>query len=319
MKIVVLDGGALNPGDLDWSCLEQFGSYTVYQRTDSFDEAVSRLQGCDILLTNKFPITAELLDACPSVHYIGVQATGYNVVDCKAAKARGIPVTNVPCYGTDSVAQFTIALLLEICHRIGEHNIAVHNGDWIRSENFCFWNTPQMELAGKTIGIIGFGRIGQAVGRLAKAFGMKVLVYSRSQSEAGNEIATYVSLDKLLAESDILSLHCPLLPETEDLIRKEAIAKMKDGVILLNTSRGGLLREQDVADALACGKIRAAAVDVIRTEPMAADNPLLTAPNCIITPHMAWAPTESRQRLLDTVVENIRAYLRGCPQNVVNL
>lgn len=318
MKIVVLDGNGLNPGDLSWECLGQFGEYTVYPVTESEELAVQRLQGCDIALTNKTPITASLLEKCPSVRYIGVQATGYNVVDTDAAKLHGIPVTNVPSYGTAAVAQFTFALLLEVCHRIGYHDTLVHDGEWVRSPTFCFWRTPQSELAGKTIGIIGFGRIGRAVGKLANAFGMHVLAYSRSETEEGRAIGQYVTLDTLLKESDIVSLHCPMFPETTKLIRSETIAKMKDGAILLNTSRGGLIDEADVAEALRSGKLRAAAVDVVTQEPMAADNPLLTAPNCIITPHIAWAPIESRQRLLDCVVDNIRAFLNGAPQNVVN-
>lgn len=318
MKIVVLDGNGLNPGDLSWECLGKFGEYTVYPVTETEELAAERLQGCDIALTNKTPITASLLEKCPSVRYIGVQATGYNVVDVEAAKQRGIPVTNVPSYGTAAVAQFTMALLLEVCHRIGYHDALVHEGEWVKSPTFCFWRTPQSELAGKTIGIIGFGRIGRAAGALAKAFGMRVLAYSRSTCPEGEQIGTYVSLEQLLARSDVISLHCPLFPETNQIINAASIAKMKDGAILLNTSRGGLINEQDVADALASGKLRAAAVDVVVQEPMAANNPLLTAPNCIITPHIAWAPIESRQRLLDTVVDNIRCFLEGNPQNVVN-
>lgn len=319
MKIVVLDGYALNPGDLDWACLDQFGEVTVYSRTDSEDEAIARIGDSEIVLINKIHVTPRLLDACPSLRYIGVQATGYNVVDCAAAKERGIVVTNVPCYGTAAVAQFTLALLLEICHQIGHHNDLVHQGAWEKAPIFTFWATPQMELAGKTLGIIGFGRIGREVGRLAKAFGMKVIAYSRTEYPEGREIAEYVDLDTLYARSDIISLHCPLFPETEKMINAESIGKMKDGAILLNTSRGGLVDEEALTAALKTGKLRAAAVDVVSQEPMPNTNPLLTAPNCIITPHMAWAPVESRQRLLDTVVANIRAFLDGKPQNVVNL
>lgn len=319
MKIVVLDGYALNPGDLDWKCLEQFGDVTVYPRTDSEDEAIARIGDSEIVLINKIHVTPRLLDACPSLRYIGVQATGYNVVDCAAAKERGILVTNVPCYGTAAVAQFTMALLLEICHQIGHHNNLVHQGEWERAPIFSFWATPQMELAGKTLGIIGFGRIGQEVGKLAKAFGMNVIAYSRTEYPEGRQIAEYVDLDTLYAKSDIISLHCPLFPETEKMINTESIVKMKDGAILLNTSRGGLVDEEALTAALKTGKLRAAAVDVVSEEPMPNTNPLLTAPNCIITPHMAWAPVESRQRLLDTVVANIQAFLDGKPQNVVNL
>lgn len=318
MKIVILDGYALNPGDLSYECLKEFGDVTVYPRTETEAETIQRIGDAEIVLLNKVPITQTVLDACPNIRLICVQATGYNVVDCKAAHSRGIPVCNVPTYGTAAVAQFTMSLLLEVCHRIGYHDALVHQGKWCESDTFCFWNTPQMELAGKTMGIIGFGRIGQAVGKLAKAFGMTVIAHSRTETPEGREIAEYVSLDELYARSDILSLHCPLFPETENMINRDSIAKMKNGVILLNTSRGGLLDEEAVAEALASGIIRCAAVDVVSQEPMLDTNPLLKAPNCIITPHMAWAPIESRQRLLDCVVENIRQFLNGMPQNVVN-
>ena len=263
-------------------------------------------------------MTEAVLDACPNIRLICIQATGYNTVDCDACKKRGIVVTNVPSYGTAAVAQFTMALILELCHQIGLHNLSVHQGDWVRSENFCYWLTPQSELAGKILGIYGFGRIGQAVARLARAFGMEVLACSRRETPEGQKLARYVDLDTLLGQSDILSLHCPLFPSTENLIREETIAKMKDGAILINTARGGLVDEAALAQALTLGKLRGAAVDVVSREPMLPDNPLLTAPNCIITPHMAWAPVESRQRLLDCVVENIRCFLAGKPQNVVN-
>lgn len=318
MKIVILDGYALNPGDLSYDCLKEFGELTVYQRTEGAEEVISRIGDAEIVLLNKVPVTEDILAACPNIRLICVQATGYNVVDCEAAKRRGIPVCNVPTYGTAAVAQFTMALLLEICHRIGHHDALVHRGRWCESDTFCFWDTPQMELAGKTLGIIGFGRIGQAVGRLAKAFGMEVIAHSRTEYPEGREIGEYVSLEELYRRADILSLHCPQFPETTGMINRESIGKMKDGVILLNTSRGGLLDEQAVADALVSGKIRCAAVDVVSQEPMEEANPLLTAPNCVITPHMAWAPIESRQRLLECVVENIRAYLSGKPRNVVN-
>lgn len=314
MKIVVLDGAALNPGDLSWEPLAQFGEYTVYPRTDTTQEAIRRIGTSEIVLINKTPITREILDACPSVRYIGVLATGYNVVDCQAAREKGIPVTNVPSYGTDAVAQFTMALLLEICHRIGLHDAAVHQGQWERSPVFSFWLTPQSELAGKTMGIIGLGRIGAAVARLAQAFGMRVIAHSRTEKEGFD----CVDLDTLLARSDVVTLHCPLFPETQRLIRRETLEKMKDGAILLNTSRGGLLDEADVTQALQSGKLRAAAVDVVSQEPILPTNPLLHAPNCIVTPHMAWAPTESRQRLMDCVAENLRCFLAGEPQNVIN-
>lgn len=318
MKIVVLDGRGLNPGDLSWDCLSQFGDVTIYERTDSEAEAIARIGDAEIVLINKVPITEKLLAACPTIKLIAVQATGFNVVDCAAAKRCGVTVCNVPSYGTAAVAQFTMGLLLELCHRIGFHDNSVHHGDWVRSESFCYWLTPQMELAGKTMGIVGFGRIGQAVAKLAAAFGMRVLAYSRTERPEGRMLAEYVELSTLLRESDIVSLHCPLSQENQELINANSIAKMKDGAILINTARGGLVNEADVADALRTGKLRGAAVDVVSQEPMSENNPLLTAPNCIITPHIAWAPIESRQRLLDCVVENIRMFLNGTPQNVVN-
>ena len=318
MKIVVLDGYALNPGDLSWSCIEQFGEVTVYDRTPA-DLIVPRIGDAEIILLNKTPITAATLAVCPSIKLICVLATGYNVVDCDAAREHGIPVCNVPAYGTAAVAQFTFALLLELYHQVGLHSESVHNGDWCRSIDFCYWKTPQMELAGKTMGIIGFGRIGRAVGQIAKAFGMRVIAYNRSRCAEGEAIGEYVDLDTLFRQSDIISLHCPLTPQTSELINKDSISKMKDGVILLNTARGGLVNENDLAKALTAGKLRGAAVDVVSAEPMAADNPLLNAPHCIITPHMAWSPLESRQRIMDFTVRSIQAFLDGRPINTVNM
>ncbi len=317
MKLVILDGHAVNPGDLSWDRFRQFGALTVYERTPE-GEAAAHIGDADVVMTNKTPITAQLLDACPNVKLICVLATGYNVVDCTAAAERGIPVCNVPDYGTASVAQFTFALLLELCHRVGLHDQAVHNGDWTACPDFCFWNTHQAELAGKTLGIIGFGRIGQAVAKIASAMGMQVLAYSRSRRPGLESLARYVDLETLLQQSDVISLHCPLTAKNIGMINRETISQMKDGVILLNTARGGLLVEQDVADALRSGKIRATAVDVVSYEPIRADNPLLTAPNCIITPHMAWAPIESRKRILDCTVQSIQAFLEGKPVNTVN-
>ena len=319
MKIVILDGHALNPGDLSYDCIRQFGDVTIYERTESEAEAISRIGDSEIVLVNKVPITETLLTACPDIRLICVQATGYNVVDCAACAKRGIPVTNVPTYGTAAVAQFTMALILELCHRVGLHNHDVHRGGWVNADCFTYWLTPQTELAGKTLGILGFGSIGKAVGRLARAFGMNVIAYNRSQSEEGRLIGTYVDLDTLFSQSDILSLHCPLFPETNRIINADTIAKMKDGAMLINTARGPLVDEKALADALNSGKLRSAAVDVVAQEPMNSENPLLGCKNCIITPHMAWAPVESRQRLLDTVVENIQAFLDGKPQNVVNM
>lgn len=319
MKIVILDGRGLNPGDLDYSCFDQFGEVTIYQRTDTEAETIARIADHEIVMVNKVPITEAVLAACPNIRLICVQATGYNIVDTQACARRSIPVTNVPSYGTAAVAQFTIALMLEMCHRIGLHNHSVHNGDWCKAETFCYWLTPQMELAGKTLGLIGFGRIGQAVAKLAKAFGMEVLAYNRSQCDEGRALADYVDLNTLLSRSDFVSLHCPQTAATEKIINADTIAKMKDGAMLVNTARGGLVDEQALVDALNCGKLRYAAVDVVSQEPMKETNPLLSTRKCIITPHIAWAPVESRQRLLDTVVENVRAFLNGMPQNVVNL
>lgn len=292
MKIVILDGHALDPGDLSWDALRQFGELTVYDRTAP-DQVIPRIGQADIITTNKVPITAQIMDACPTVKLICCLSTGYNVVDIQTAKQRGIPVCNVPDYGTAAVAQFTFALLLELCHRVGHHDGAVHAGKWATCPDFCFWDTPQMELAGKTMGIIGFGRIGQAVAGIAKAMGMNVLAHSRTPKPGMQTLAQSVDLDTLLRQSDIISLHCPLFPETEHLIDAAAIGKMKDGAILLNTARGPVIDDAAVADALHRGKLRGAAMDVVTKEPIEGSNPLLSAPNCILTPHMAWAPTET--------------------------
>lgn len=319
MKIVVLDGYCENPGDLSWDVIRQHGELVVYDRTpEDPDEIVKRIGDADILVANKVAITADVMDRCKNLKYIAVQATGYNVVDIGAARERGIPVSNVPTYGTAAVAQHTIGLLLEICHHIGHHDREVKAGRWENGEDWCFWDYPLIELDGKTMGIIGFGKIGQATGRLAKALGMKVLAAGSRPTDVGREIAEYVEVDEVLAKSDVIALHCPLFPNTKDIICKENIAKMKDGVIVLNSSRGGLVVEQDLADALNSGKIYAAAVDVVSVEPIKAGNPLLTAKNCIITPHIAWAPREARQRIMETTAENIAAFIAGEPINVVN-
>ncbi len=319
MKIVVLDGYCENPGDLSWAPLEQFGEVTVYDRTTDTPEAViERLKDADILVGNKNNITGEIMDACPNLKYIAVQATGYNVIDVAAAKERGIPVSNVPTYGTMAVAQHTMALLLEITNLVGHHNDRVHAGRWAEGPDWCFWDHPLMELDGKTMGIIGFGKIGQQTAKMAKAFGMNILATGSRPNDEGRAIGEYVEMDELLAKSDVISLHCPLFPNTKGIICKENIDKMKDGVIILNSSRGPLVVEQDLADALRSGKVAAAAVDVVSSEPMSNDNPLLTAPNCIITPHIAWAPKEARQRIMDTTAKNIEAFLNGNPINVVN-
>ena len=320
MNIVILDGYTENPGDLSWDALRELGGLTVYDRTSLTDEAeiISRIGGAEIVVTNKTPLTRNVLEACPNIKMISVLATGYNVIDCDCAKERGIPVSNVPTYGTASVSQFSIALLLEACHHIGHHDASVHAGHWANCADWCYWDYPLIELEGKTIGIIGFGRIGQAEGRVAKALGMRVLAYDLYPNDSGRALAEYTDLDTLYAQSDVITLHCNLTPENTRMINRETISKMKDGVILINNARGQLIDEQDVADALNSGKMGAAGLDVVYTEPIKADNPLLTAKNCIITPHISWAPKESRQRIMDTTVDNIRAYLAGAPIHVVN-
>lgn len=320
MKIVVLDGHCENPGDLSWAPIEAFGELTVYERSPLHDEAevIRRIGGAEIVFTNKTPVTASVLDACPQIRFIAVLSTGYDVVDIAAARERGIPVSNVPGYGTASVAQFAIALLLELCGHVGAHNESVHAGKWASCPDYCYWESPLTELAGKTMGVIGFGRIGQQVGRIAAALGMTVIAYNRSRSESGAAVGEYVELSELLRRSDVISLHCPLNDSNRGLINRETIAQMKDGVLLINNARGGLLVEQDVADALESGKIAGAAVDVASAEPIHADNPLLNARNCIITPHISWAPVESRRRIMDMSAENLRAFLAGKPVHVVN-
>lgn len=317
MKIAILEASAVNPGDLSWECLTQFGEITVYPDTPE-EDAIVQIGDAEIVLINKTPITAELLDACPNIRLICVQATGYNVVDCDAAKAHGVFVCNVPAYSTNSVAQMTFALLLEVCNRVGHHSDLVHSGEWQKRNIFTFWDTPQTELFGKTIGIIGFGRIGRAVGKIANAFGMRVLACNRSRCAEGEAIGNYVDLDTLLAESDVVSIHCPLTSETSEIINNDSITKMKDGAILINTARGGILKEEDVANALCSGKLRYAALDVVTQEPILESNPLYSAPNCIITPHMAWTPIEARQRIIDCTKANIAGFLGGNPVNVVN-
>ena len=317
MKIVILDGYTENPGDLSWEGFEELGELTVYDRT-AREEVIERIGDAEAVILNKTPLDRSVFEACPQIKYVGVLATGYNVVDVKAARERGIPVCNIPTYGTTAVAQMTFALLLEIFHHIAEHSDAVKRGEWSNNSDWCFWKYPLMELADKTMGIIGFGRIGQAVGKLAKAFGMHVLAFDANQNESGREIGEYVNLDELLGRSDVISLHCPLFPETEGIINETNIAKMKDGVIIINTSRGPLIKEADLARALRAKKVYAAACDVVSTEPILPDNPLLGCYNSIITPHIAWAPKESRQRLMDIAVSNLKAYIDGKWINVVN-
>ncbi len=316
MDIVILDGYTENPGDLSWSGFEAFGAVTVYDRTPS-SEILNRIGSAEIVITNKTPISRATMDACPNLRYVGVLATGYDVIDIAAAKEKGIVVTNVPTYGTEAVAQFAFALLLEIANQVGHHAQAVKEGRWTNNIEWCFWDMQLMELAGKTMGIIGFGRIGQATGRVAKAMGMRVIANDAYPNDSGRALAEYVSRDELFARADVISLHCNLTPETRGLINKDAIAKMKDGVIIINAARGPLVVDQDLADALNSGKVRGAGVDVVSTEPIKADNPLLAAKNIFITPHMAWGPVECRQRIMDISVANLDAFLKGNPANCV--
>ena len=319
MKIVVLDGYTENPGDLSWDALEKYGSLRVFDRTPYRDEdVICNIGDADVVFTNKCPVSRRTVDSCPNLKFISVLATGYNIVDCTAAAEKGIPVSNIPAYGTDSVGQFAIALLLEICHHVQHHSDEVHRGRWSEGPDWCFWDYPLIELAGKTMGVIGFGRIGRTTGRIAKAMGMRVLAAGSRPVPEGEEIAQYVSLDVLLRESDVIALHCPLFPETRGIINRDTIARMKDGVILLNNSRGPLIVEQDLADALNSGKVRAAGLDVVSEEPIRPDNPLLTAKNCLITPHISWAPKEARVRIMECSEANLKAFLDGAPINVVN-
>ncbi len=319
MNIVVLDGYALNPGDLSWQGFEELGEVTVYDRTSYTDkqEIIERIGDAEAILTNKTPITADVLKACPQLTYIGVLATGYNVVDLAAAKEQGITVTNIPSYSTNAVAQATFALLLEVTNQVGHHNRSVHQGDWQTSKDFSYWQTPLMELAGKTIGMIGYGAIAQAVATIAHAFQLKVIYFNHRPKPAQADWAKQVSLAELYQEADIISLHVPQFPETEKMIDRTALAQMKSSAILINTARGGLIDEAAVAEALQTGQIAALAADVVSKEPIAADNPLLQAPNCYLTPHIAWAPVETRRRLMGIAVANLSGFKAGTPQNVV--
>ncbi len=321
MRITVLDGYTENPGDLSWAGLEALGELTVYDRTSLTDEEeiVSHIGNAEIIVTNKTPVSRAVLERCPGVRLIAVLATGYNVVDCACARERGIPVCNVPVYGTRSVSQFAIALLLEVCHHIGHHSRTVYDGKWQNHEDWCYWDYPLIELAGKTYGLLGCGNIGIHTAEIAKALGMQVIAYDARETEAGHALGVeYVTLDELFARSDVLGLQMPLLPFNTGIINRETIAKMKDGVIIINNSRGQMVVEQDLADALNSGKVAAAALDVVSTEPIREDNPLLKAKNCIITPHMSWGARESRQRIMDCTVENVKAFLEGAPIHVVN-
>lgn len=317
-KIVVLDGHSLNPGDLSWAGLEKYGELTVYDRTHE-NEIVERVADADVVLTNKVPMGAAVLEKLPNVSYIGVLATGYNIIDVDYAKQRGIIVTNVPGYSTTSVVQLTFALLLAFCHRVQRHSDSVMEGKWSRSPDFCFWDYPLIELTDKTLGIIGFGDIGQRVADVASAFGMNVLGFSRTETDQSHrENFQWASLDNLLAQSDVVSIHCPLTPQTKGLINTKTLEQMKESAFLLNTSRGPIIVEEDLAVALNEGKIAGAGLDVLSVEPPDEKNPLFSAKNCLITPHIAWATKEARSRLMNQVVSNLTAYLDGNPENVVN-
>ena len=320
MKIVVLDGYTENPGDISWAPLEALGDVTVYDRT-SYEESpliAERIGDAEVAVINKTPISKATIDACPNLKAIAVLATGYNVADYEYAKEKGIPVLNVPVYGTDNVSQFAVSLLLEACSHIGHHSDSVHAGEWASNVDWCYWHYPMIEVSGKTAGIIGLGKIGVNTAKILRAMNVKVIAYDAFQSEAGKAVADYVELDELLSQSDFVFLHCPLFPSTQGIINRDNIAKMKDGAILINNSRGPLVVEQDLADALNSGKLACAAVDVVSTEPIKEDNVLLTAKNCIITPHISWATKEARERIMQTTADNIKAFMEGNPINVVN-
>jgi glycerate dehydrogenase len=318
VKIAVLDGYCLNPGDLSWSGLEKLGEVKVYDRTPEA-EVVARSAGAQVVLLNKTPMSAASMAALPDLKFIGVLATGYNIVDVAAARERGIVITNIPTYGTASVAQFAFALLLELCHRVGSHSEAVRGGAWSRNPDWSFWLYPLVELSGKTMGIAGFGRIGRQTGQIAQAMGMRVIAHdSDTRNAPAWEGFRWVNLDELAAESDVISLHCPLFPETKGMINAGLLARMKSTAFLINTSRGPLVVDQDLADALNNGAIAGAGLDVLSVEPPADTNPLLKAKNCLVTPHIAWATKEARSRLLDIAVSNVESFLAGKPVNVVS-
>lgn len=318
MKIVVLEGYVVNPGDLSYDKLKALGDVTIYDRTPK-DKVIEYSKEADILLINKTVLGKDELEQLPKLKYIGVMATGYNVVDIKAAKDLGIVVTNIPNYSTKSVSQLTFAFILELCHHAQEHSEAVRNGAWSSSKDFSFWNYPLTELDGKTLGIIGFGSIGRQVADIAEAFGLKVIAYSRTRKdESGRKNFRWVTLDELFKQSDIVSLHCPLFPETKGIINIDNLKKMKSSAFLINTGRGPLIAEEDLAYALNNGIIAGAGLDVLSKEPPAIDNPLLSAKNCIITPHIAWASKEARERLLDISINNVKAFIKGFAENVVS-
>ncbi len=318
MKIVVLDSYALNPGDLSWDWLLELGECEIHHRTPK-EKILKRCKGAEIVLTNKTPLTAETLENLPDLKYVALLSTGYNIVDCEYAKSKGIPVSNIPAYSTNAVAQLTFSLILEITNAVGLHSESVKNGDWTSCPDFCYWKSPLTELCGKTLGIVGFGQIGQAVADIAEAFKMNIVAVSGHETDQSHrKNFKWVDMETLAKLSDIISFHCPLTPKTTGLVNKDFIDKCKDGAIIINTSRGPVVNDKDLADALNSGKLRGAGLDVLTVEPPKADNPLLTAKNCFITPHIAWAGFETRERLMNILKENVTAYLNGSPQNIVN-
>lgn len=318
LKFVVLDSYALNPGDLSWEWLENLGECEIYDRTPA-DKILERCMGADVVITNKTPITKDTLSKLSNLKYIALESTGYNVVDCEYAKEMGVPVSNIPAYSTNAVAQLTFSLILEITNAVGIHSESVRNGDWANCPDFCYWKTPLTELCGKTLGIVGFGQIGQAVADIAEAFKMNIVAVSGHETDQSHrKNFSWVDMDTLAKLSDIISFHCPLTEKTTGLVNEEFISKCKDGAIIINTSRGPVVDDQALANALNCGKLRGAGLDVLTVEPPKADNPLLSAKNCFITPHIAWAGFETRERLMNILEENVKAHLNGNPQNVVN-
>ncbi len=318
VQIVIVDGYTINPGDNPWDPLERLGTLEVYDRTTP-ESLVALAANAEILITNKCPISAEAIEQLSSLKFIAVTATGYNIVDVASARRRGIPVSNVPEYGTQTVAQFTWALILELCHHVGRHVDSVAAGGWTKCPDFCYWLTPQVELAGKRLGLVGFGRIAREVAMIGRAFGMEVLASGRPGSSApSGSSVEWLPTEELFASSDVVSLHCPLTPETERMVNRRLLSHMRRDALLVNTSRGGLVDERDLAEALRAGQIAGAAVDVVSQEPIRTDNPLLSAPNCLITPHIAWSSLAARQRLMQRTAENVAAFLDGKPINVVN-
>ena len=318
LKIVILDAFALNPGDLSWDWLKNLGECDIYDRTPA-DKILERCMDADIVITNKTPITKDTLSKLSNLKYIALESTGYNVVDCEYAKEMGVPVSNIPAYSTNAVAQLTFSLILEITNAVGIHSESVRNGDWTNCPDFCYWKTPLTELCGKTLGIVGFGQIGQAVADIAEAFKMNIVAVSGHETDQSHrKNFSWVDMDTLAKTSDIISFHCPLTEKTTGLVNEEFISKCKDGAIIINTSRGPVVDDQALADALNNDKLRGAGLDVLTVEPPKADNPLLSAKNCFITPHIAWAGFETRERLMNILEENVKAYLNGNPQNIVN-